>query len=102
MGIDRDGGAVHTGWSFREGLLEKVGSEQRPEGGATRMCDDGVDAKALGLDGTLVLHVVRVGGAWVREGGGEDRDAMGRACGALWQRGPLRLVLGVRWAPWRA
>lgn len=62
----------------------------------------GVDAKALGLDGTLVLHVVRVGGAWVREGGGEDRDAMGRACGALWQRGPLRLVLGVRWAPWRA
>lgn len=40
MGIDRDGGAIHTGWSFREGLLEKVGSEQRPEGGATRMCDD--------------------------------------------------------------
>ena len=49
MGIDRDGGAVHTGWSFREGLLEKVGSEQRPEGGATRMCDDRGRCKGPGV-----------------------------------------------------
>lgn len=43
----------------------------------------GVDAKALGLEGTPVFRVVRVGGAWVRDGGGEDREVMGRACGAL-------------------
>ena len=53
----------------------------------------GEDAKALRLEGTLVFCVVRVGGAWVKEGGGEERGVMGRACEALWQGGPLGLVL---------
>lgn len=61
----------------------------------------GEDAKALGLEGTPVFCVVRVAGAWVEEGGGEERGVMGLACGALWQGGPLGLVLGVRWQPRR-
>lgn len=51
----------------------------------------GEDAKALGLEGTPVSCVVRVGGAWVKEGGGEERGVMGRACGALWQGDHLGL-----------
>lgn len=61
----------------------------------------GEDAKALGLEGTPVFCVVRVGGAWVKEGGSEERGVMGWACEALWQGVPLGLVLRVRWQPWR-
>lgn len=42
----------------------------------------GEDAKAPGLEGTPVFCVVRVAGAWVEEGGGEERGVMGLACGA--------------------